>query len=277
LNYRVCFLECETEFDEDALLPAQPGTQISDKKFIQQLLRRAAAASSIGQRMKVISGRLLGAPYLVNPLIGSATEPERIVTTLSGFDCVTFMESVLALALAESADEFPELLREIRYVYGEVAWRRRHHYAVDWARHNVRRGFLQDITRGEETIVRRKTLDLLPGLPPRIVSFSFFPKKKLGFISPLLEDGDLIFFVSTRRGLDVFHTGLIVHKGKRVMLRHAARSQGAVVEQELKEFVEANRMSGFIVVRPRERARSESPRRSFESAPRDEINRDHRE
>lgn len=243
----------------------QTGAQIPDKQFIRQLLRQAAAQATVGQRLKVISGQLLGFPYLVNPLQGSLTEPEQMVATLAGFDCVTYIETALALALAASVSEFPELLREIRYVYGEVAWRRRHHYSVDWVRHNIRRGFLADLTRGENVVQRRKSLDLIPGLPPRIVSFAYFPKKKLGFIRPALQDGDLIFFVSTRRGLDVFHTGLIIREGKRLLLRHAARSQGAVVEQELKEFINANRMSGFIVVRPREREKSEQRRRFHQS------------
>jgi len=33
-------------------------------------------------------------------------------------------------------------------------------------------------------------------------------------------------------------------------MRHASRSQGMVVEQELSEFLKANRMAGVIVVRP---------------------------
>jgi hypothetical protein len=33
-------------------------------------------------------------------------------------------------------------------------------------------------------------------------------------------------------------------------MRHASRSQGLVVEQELREFLKANRMAGVIVVRP---------------------------
>jgi hypothetical protein len=33
-------------------------------------------------------------------------------------------------------------------------------------------------------------------------------------------------------------------------MRHASRSQGSVVEQELSEFLKANRMAGVIVVRP---------------------------
>jgi len=236
------------------LQPSQPDQQATDKKLAQQLLYRAAAHASVGQRMKAISGQLLGYPYIVNPLVGSPEEPEVFVSTLAGFDCVTFMETVLALALARSAEEYPELLREIRYVYGEVSWRSRHHYTVDWARHNVRRGFLADITRGDDVIATRKTLDLIEQLPPRIVSFSYFPKRRLGQVSRGLQDGDLIFFVSTRKGLDVFHTGLIIRDGERVLLRHAARSRGGVVEQELKEFVDANRLPGFIVVRPRERS-----------------------
>jgi hypothetical protein len=35
-------------------------------------------------------------------------------------------------------------------------------------------------------------------------------------------------------------------------MRHASRSQGFVVEQELREFLKTNRMAGVIVVRPQE-------------------------
>jgi hypothetical protein len=65
-----------------------------------------------------------------------------------------------------------------------------------------------------------------------------------------LRNGDVISFVSTHKHLDVFHAGIIVRDGKRILLRHASRSQGGVVEQELSEFLKANRMAGVIVVRP---------------------------
>ena len=35
-----------------------------------------------------------------------------------------------------------------------------------------------------------------------------------------------------------------------VLMRHASRSQGLVVEQELSDFLNADRMTGVIVVRP---------------------------
>ena len=59
-----------------------------------------------------------------------------------------------------------------------------------------------------------------------------------------------MFFVSTRKNLDVFHTGIIVREGKQLFLRHASRSRDSVVEQDLKEFLKANRMAGVIIVRP---------------------------
>ncbi len=61
--------------------------------------------------------------------------------------------------------------------------------------------------------------------------------------------------MSTRKNLDVFHAGIIVRDGKQVFMRHASRSHGFVVEQELNEFLKANRMAGVIVVRPQEVAR----------------------
>jgi hypothetical protein len=65
-----------------------------------------------------------------------------------------------------------------------------------------------------------------------------------------MQSGDLIFFVSTRKHLDVFHAGIIVRDGKKVFMRHASRTRGFVVEQELSEFLKANRMAGVILVRP---------------------------
>jgi cell wall-associated NlpC family hydrolase len=78
------------------------------------------------------------------------------------------------------------------------------------------------------------------------------PKRAMPRLAAYLQSGDLIFFASTRRYLDVFHAGIIVRDGQSVLMRHASRSQGFVVEQQLSEFLKANRMAGVIVVRPQE-------------------------
>jgi hypothetical protein len=71
--------------------------------------------------------------------------------------------------------------------------------------------------------------------------------------SSIVASGDLVFFASTRASLDVFHCGIaVVAPGKPAGLRHAARSRGRVVEQTMESFLKSNRMSGVILVRPRE-------------------------
>jgi hypothetical protein len=57
-------------------------------------------------------------------------------------------------------------------------------------------------------------------------------------------------FVSTRKHLDVFHAGILIRRGEDILLRHATRSAGKVVEQDVGEFLRSNRMSGFILARP---------------------------
>ena len=59
------------------------------------------------------------------------------------------------------------------------------------------------------------------------------PKAAVRRLEPHLQTGDLIFFVSTRKNLDVFHAGIIVRDGENILMRHASRSQDGVVEQEL--------------------------------------------
>ncbi len=221
-----------------------------DTRLIRRLIAESKTQPNIGQRIKIISSSLIGYPYIVNPLVGSATEPEMFVTRMDGFDCVTYLETVLALAGSQNVGDFVERLRETRYEGGDVSWRKRLHYTTDWSRYHIKRGFLLDLTRGDETVLRTKTLDFLKGFKPKTARFRYFPKRKLKSVSRRLENGDLIYFVSTRKGLDTFHVGLLVKTDDRILMRHAARSRGGVVEQELSEFVKANRMSGFIVNRP---------------------------
>jgi len=221
-----------------------------DARLASKLLAKAKTNSNLGDRIKVISSLLMGYPYVIHPLTGSKTQPETFVTRMDGFDCVTYVETVLALAESKNIDDFPERLREFRYEHGIVEWRKRLHYTTEWADYHIRRGILLDLTVGEGTIERIKRLDYLPDLEPKTGHFRYFPTRMLPQVSRRLRDGDLIYFVSTRKGLDVFHVGLLIKNGGHFHLRHAAHSRKAVVEQELFDFVRANRMSGFIINRP---------------------------
>ncbi|MBS1811370.1 MAG: DUF1460 domain-containing protein [Acidobacteria bacterium] len=226
--------------------------QTLDRKITQQLLKETKSLPTVGERLKFITAYFLGKPYIINPLIGSDTEPEVFTATYDGFDCVTYLETALALAWAKTPNDVKELLREIRYRNGNIKWEERLHYTTDWSKYHLKRGALADITRGEDTLSRTKEINFLKCFKPRAITYRYFPKRKLNKVSKRFRDGDLIYFASTRKGLDTFHVGLLFWVNDKLVLRHSAKSKGGVVEQELAEFVKVNTMPGFIVARPKE-------------------------
>ncbi|HWC76665.1 MAG TPA: N-acetylmuramoyl-L-alanine amidase-like domain-containing protein [Blastocatellia bacterium] len=217
-----------------------------------ELLQAIPQESSLSNRIDFLSAAFLGRPYLENSLIGGPETPEVFTVTLDGFDCVTYLETVLALAVSKTSGDFLTTIRQLRYENGEVGWKRRNHFMIDWARKNEELGFIQDLTTGPGSIRRSRTLGIIDGLPRRKVSFKCFPRSDLSQLYRRCETGDVILFVSTRKLLDVFHVGLMVRhaKGNGPLLRHATRKAGSVIEQDLAEFVDQNRMSGVILLRP---------------------------
>ena len=218
-------------------------------------MSRAKSCGSAGSRIEILSRHFLGQPYQINPLIGSAQTPEVFTVSLDRFDCVTYIETILALSLASNTGEFKEWLRKIRYENGRIAWERRNHYMTGWIRSNVRAGAVRRLSLPEvRSIIKERTLDSVPGLAPVRTRFACVPKAAIGKLLGHVETGDLVFFASTRKHLDVFHCGILVRNDGRVFVRHASRSQGGVVEQELDDFLKANRMAGVIIARPKERS-----------------------
>ncbi len=221
-----------------------------DRRLIQQLLKESQGFGTLRERLNFLSQRLLGHPYLIHPLIGSPSQPEQFVTRMDGFDCVTYLETVLALANARDVESYLQRLRTLRYVGGEISYAKRLHYTTNWHRVNVQRGFLQDLTANEGSVERTKILSALAGFAPQTQTFRYYPKTKLNAATRWLQDGDLIYFVSARQGLDTYHVGMLFRVGDQWVMRHAARSQGQVTEQPLTEFFQRNRMSGFMLARP---------------------------
>ena len=72
------------------------------RRRIQRMLKESGTIKDAAGRLQWISGQFLGLPYVTDPLVGSADTPELFTDTLDGFDCVTYMETVLALAGARS-------------------------------------------------------------------------------------------------------------------------------------------------------------------------------
>jgi len=216
-------------------------------------------AQPVADRVESISRQLLGRPYVTNPLIGSADTAEVFIPGFNGirngFDCVTYVETVVARAYARNSKEYAPILRRIRYESGRVDWKRRNHYMTNWIRNNARSGLVQQVKFNSGSIAKQRQLNMVPGLPPQKQKFSCLPKRRIAKAAASIQTGDLIFFASTRPHLDVYHCGIVIRDGERLLMRHATRSQGGVVEQDLSTFLKANRMAGIILARPVEPSR----------------------
>lgn len=104
---------------------------------------------SMPQRIDWISKQFLGVPYL----LGSLGEGPRArydqfpQYRVDGFDCDTYVNTVVSLALANSLPAFQQCIKKMRYRNGEVAYIQRMHFTgIDWNQAHQQAGLFKDIT-----------------------------------------------------------------------------------------------------------------------------------
>lgn len=217
---------------------------------------RSHSSDAPASRVTAIAREFLGAPYVGATLEG---EPEQLRFSLSEFDCTTFVETVLAMALTVadggSSDEFLSNLESVRYRAGHVdGYCSRLHYISDWAMENEARGHISDVTHTIPGAVTQ-TLDLnymsahrqsypaladdgvfacIRGVERSIspVTYMLVPKHKTGLrgVAEALRDGDIVAFATSTPGLDVSHIGIVVKGPDGIpRLLHASSAAGKVI------------------------------------------------
>jgi hypothetical protein len=100
-------------------------------------------------RIEWFSNAFLGLPYF----LGALGEGEAAVYDqypryrVDAFDCDTYVNTVVALALSDSLHSFQQCIKDNRYANGKVDYLTRNHFAsLDWNLNNQKRGIFQDIT-----------------------------------------------------------------------------------------------------------------------------------
>lgn len=268
--------------------------QAEDRALCEALLAAAARADERLNPLPDIAVALgrhfIGTPYRPQPL-GSGVV-ESLVVNLRAFDCVTFVESVAALALAIRSGEtdctrFLTLLEKIRYRDGRMdGYPSRLHYFTDWIRDNERKFILTDVTSALGGIPVVKNLSFLTsnpdGNPPLRDStvlqkmrqieqlcsrqgFHYIPKLRWQKAEEGVADGDIIAVTSSRDDLDVLHTGLAIRVNRKIRLLHASSRAGSVVlsESTLNSYLREKRSrTGVIVARLTDRDVRQSSEKS---------------
>ena len=172
------------------------------------------------------------------------------------FDCVTYVEEVMALAWHADLDEAIAALQRVRYTNGVIDYgRRRHITMAQWIPENIAAGHVRDVTR-ELGDTETATLELSHACFTSEAGKRLLLKRSerpLGrFAVPVLSADALVRRVrqlphgsvvttirEARKNVPyrATHLGLVVVRGKRRYLRHAFQPSGKVIEQRLEAFV----------------------------------------
>jgi len=255
--------------------------QRKDQRIFRELIRflegRKSSTASPDQLVLEVGKFFLQRPYVVGTL--ETNGGERLVINLREFDCVTFVENVIALARCvksrqRSFEGFRILLRKIRYRNGRLkGYASRLHYFSDWIHDNQKKGIVRNVTADIGGRPFRKTINFMtthPNLYPALKdvlnlqgmksveraiskrSLCYIPKKVLKTLEDRIVDGDIIAITTNTQRLDVQHVGIAVRVKNQIHLIHASNRGGKVVlsGQTLHRYLIQNRTgSGIMVAR----------------------------
>lgn len=250
-----------------------------------QLLRALTERPAGAERAVAATAPLIGRRYLLSPLgEGAGPDPDPRFR-LDAFDCVTFVETAIALGTAGDLTEAAVLMDDIRYD-GPPAFDRRNHYVIpQWIPANLKRGWIEDVAdevagpdaieaieRYDDARWKRLARDraTLPHLSPEAYPRGVFkarmvPIGRILALADRISDGTIVWVAHDdrpSRPTRVTHGGLIVVGGageRRV--RHASSSAGTmrVVEEPLERFLRRQAtahpgwpVSGLLLLRIRD-------------------------
>ena len=227
-----------------------------DKVILQEKLDKFITKGnhSTGALLFAIGIDFAGTPYVAKTL--DLRTEECLVVNLREFDCTTFVENCLALALTIKSgkptyETFISTLEKIRYRNGHLTdYTSRLHYFSEWITDNADRGIVTDVTLKLGGINYPLSLNFMgthPNFYPqlketpslitkiRIIEkqvsgkqFYFIPKEMVEGCGKDMMDGDIVAMTTKIAGLDVSHLGLIHKKGNVVFLLNASSLGGKV-------------------------------------------------
>jgi hypothetical protein len=247
-------------------------------RVMQYAIERKLSDRPLGEIMQAIAEQFLGTPYAAGLL--DRSNQESLVVTLTAFDCVLFVETVLAIARGVAQQDynyenFRDRIEEQRYRGGKLnGYCSRLHYFSDWIEDNQNRRLVDNITRNLGGISLHNTLKFMtenrqyyPQLAnqsdyqcmlnqeARLANLNIYyiPQDEIATIYDNLKPGDIIATATDIPGLDVTHTGLVYRfSDGGIGFIHASPSGEVKISRDLQSYVQAvDGQIGIIIARPR--------------------------
>ena len=249
-----------------------------DSIKVENWLKEAISLPQDSCRTLHFAKQMLGVPYVAGTLDGN--EEEQLVVHVDQLDCTTFVETVLALCIADkrdarSFDGFKKALTDVRYRDGVLdGYASRLHYFSDWIRNNEQMGFVKECT-SETSCVQPQEL-WLNFMTTHVDSYqpmkknhalvevmaaqeknwqgtivSYIPKEKLNLPPEELKikDGDILAMVTNIKGLDIVHVGFAFWKDNHLHLLHASSSAKKVIEDPKTQYESSGKTKAHIGLR----------------------------
>lgn len=252
----------------------------ADGKIFQQLVEYGEETQldqvSMGQIVQSIAHQLLNSEYKAGLL--DQFSQETLVVSLRQFDCLLFIENVLAIAnniatKNHSYQAYTKNLENQRYWGGKInGYCSRLHYFSDWIKDNQKRGNIRNITTELGSIKITKKLDFMTthrqsyknlakndtnfkciarveqSLSP---DFNYIPTKDIRQTYSGLESGDIVGVATNIPGLDFTHTGFVYRQSNgKVGLIHASPAGKVVIAQDLQNYIgNVDNAIGIVVSR----------------------------
>jgi len=249
-----------------------------DSIKVENWLKEAISLPQDSCRTLHFAKQMLGVPYVAGTLDGN--EEEQLVVHVDQLDCTTFVETVLALCIADkrdarSFDGFKKALTDVRYRDGVLdGYASRLHYFSDWIRNNEQMGFVKECTsetscaQPQELWLNFMTTHVDSYQPmkknPALVEVmaaqekhwqgtivSYIPKEKLNLPPEELKikDGDILAMVTNIKGLDIVHVGFAFWKDNHLHLLHASSVAKKVIEDPKTQYESSKNTKAHIGVR----------------------------
>jgi hypothetical protein len=252
-----------------------------EAKPFQRLVGYATAQKlhqrPMGEIIQAIAEQFLGTPYKADLL--DQSKEETLVVTLKAFDCVLFVETVLAIARGVVVQDysyptFVNHIRDQRYRNGEMnGYCSRLHYFSEWIVDNEKRGAVKNIGSDLKGVPLNTTLNFMSKHRHSYarlndeatykcfieteanldgVKLDYIPTNQIHRVYTQLQPGDIIAVATNIPGLDVTHTGLAYrHLDGRVGLIHASPIGEVTIARDLQRYVSrVENAIGILVARP---------------------------
>jgi hypothetical protein len=251
--------------------------------------RLADAKVPLGRSSVRVGELAQGTPYEAYTLEaylkagGSPRREEPLTLSLTRFDCVTLVESCLAIARVARAggtpawEAFGREVERMRYRDGTRGdYTTRNHYFSEWISDGARRGLVRDLgaelggvedarplrfmtehRKSYPALADDRVFEAIGAMERRLDGRArrMIPTARIAEVVDRIDTGDVLAFATAIPGLDVTHSAM-AYRDRDGVLRvlHAPLSGGVVeiTKTTLPEYVaRIKRSTGILVARPR--------------------------